>query len=283
MSIYLSDSAQPVAKPRLLLAEDSRINQQVALLLLKKLGYEADAVADGHEVLTALERRFYPIILMDIQMPAMDGLTATQQIHALYPPSQRPYIIALTGADMAGDREQCLAAGMQDYLTKPIQVTTLEAALNRALESQATAIATAAPSPAPPLTAPTHEPVLDQTVLDGLYRMAGAKAAVFLAEIAADFTADAPATIGAITEAIAQADAATLATAAHRLRSISASLGAAQLAALCATLEMAGQAGTIPADPTLPTTLQQTYTVAATALHQAIQANATATATDAPS
>ena len=117
---------------RILLAEDNVVNQKVALHLLSSLGYRADLAANGLEVLDALQRQTYDIILMDMQMPEMDGLEASRQIVALYPtPENRPKIIALTANAMAGDRESCLEAGMDDYLSKPIRKDELLSALDR--------------------------------------------------------------------------------------------------------------------------------------------------------
>lgn len=115
---------------KILLAEDNLVNQKVALLLLKKLGHEVvDVVTNGLEVLTALQRHSYDIIFMDIQMPEMDGLTATRQIIKEWSGKPRPWIIAMTANAMQGDREICLAAGMDDYLSKPIREEELAQAL----------------------------------------------------------------------------------------------------------------------------------------------------------
>ncbi len=117
---------------RILLAEDNVVNQKVALHLLHNLGYRADLAANGLEVLEAVERQTYDIILLDMQMPEMDGLEAARQLVKRYPaPSARPWIIALTANAMQGDRELCLAAGMDDYLTKPIKKPELSSALER--------------------------------------------------------------------------------------------------------------------------------------------------------
>jgi PAS domain S-box-containing protein len=118
---------------RILLAEDNTVNQKVALMMLGRLGYRADVAANGLEVIEAVGRQHYDVILMDVQMPEMDGLEATRRIVARTPdPAARPWIVALTANAMQGDREQCIAAGMDDYISKPIRRDELEAALERA-------------------------------------------------------------------------------------------------------------------------------------------------------
>ena len=117
---------------RLLLAEDNAVNQKVALHMLAKLGFRADVAANGLEVLAALGRQTYDVILMDMQMPEMDGLEATRRIVELYPDrATRPWIIALTANAMEGDRELCLATGMDDYLSKPMKLPDIAAAFAR--------------------------------------------------------------------------------------------------------------------------------------------------------
>ena len=110
---------------KILLAEDNGVNQQLALKLLEKMGYRADMVGNGLEAIEALKRQSYDVILMDVQMPEMDGITATEHICAEYLPEARPHIIALTANAIQGDRERCLAAGMSDYVSKPIKVDEL--------------------------------------------------------------------------------------------------------------------------------------------------------------
>ena len=117
----------------MLLAEDNAVNQKVALHMLGKLGYRADVAVNGIEVLDALQRKTYDIILMDVQMPEMDGLEAARRISAFLPDrAVRPWIIALTANAMLGDREMCMRAGMDDYLSKPFEADELAAALQRA-------------------------------------------------------------------------------------------------------------------------------------------------------
>ena len=108
------------------------MNQQLAVLLLKKLGYTADVAENGLEALEALERRRYDVVLMDVQMPELDGLEATRRICARWPAEQRPRIIAMTANAMQEDREACFEAGMDDYVAKPIRPEELAAALAHA-------------------------------------------------------------------------------------------------------------------------------------------------------
>ena len=114
---------------RILLAEDNVVNQKLALRLLQQMGYRADLASNGIEAIESVERQTYDVVLMDVQMPEMDGLEASRRITAKWPPAARPRIVAMTANAMQGDREACLAAGMDDYVTKPIRVEALVQAL----------------------------------------------------------------------------------------------------------------------------------------------------------
>jgi signal transduction histidine kinase/CheY-like chemotaxis protein len=116
---------------RILLAEDNVVNQKVALRLLQQMGYRADLASNGIEAIECVERQTYDVVLMDVQMPDMDGLEASRRIIARWPAGLRPRIVAMTANAMQGDREMCLAAGMDDYLSKPIRVDELVEALMR--------------------------------------------------------------------------------------------------------------------------------------------------------
>ena len=116
---------------KVLLAEDNVVNQRVALRLLERLGYRVDVAGSGIEVLQALEGQSYDLVLMDVQMLEMDGLEASREIFKKAP-GKKPWIIAMTANAMEGDREACLSAGMDDYLCKPVQMTTLRKVLERA-------------------------------------------------------------------------------------------------------------------------------------------------------
>jgi signal transduction histidine kinase/CheY-like chemotaxis protein len=116
---------------RILIAEDNRINQRVAMKLLERIGYRADVAANGREVMHALERQAYDVVLMDVQMPEMDGLEATRAIRSRWPRDGAPRIVAMTANAMRDDRDQCLAAGMDDFVSKPVVLAQLAAALER--------------------------------------------------------------------------------------------------------------------------------------------------------
>ncbi|MDX1419213.1 MAG: response regulator, partial [Rubricoccaceae bacterium] len=144
---------QPSRKPRkplrILLAEDNAVNQKVALGILSRLGYKADVAANGHEVLKALELADYDVILMDVQMPEMDGLAATRHIRQSIPREKRPRIVAMTANAMQGDRERCIEAGMDDYIPKPVRHEDLSVALDRCVRIALNRRPREAPKPAP--------------------------------------------------------------------------------------------------------------------------------------
>ena len=134
-----------VRPQRVLIAEDNTVNQRVAMAQLKKLGYASDTVANGLEVLEALSRIPYDIILMDCQMPELDGYETTRQVRLRG--GHQPYIIAMTASAMQGDRKLCLAAGMDDYVTKPARTATLKAALERCCTIAAESMETVSAAP----------------------------------------------------------------------------------------------------------------------------------------
>ena len=135
---------------RILLVEDNLVNQRVAHLMLQKMGYDPDFALNGVEALEAVARQPYDVILLDVQMPVMDGLETARRLCAAYPAARRPWIIAMTANALAGDRELCLQAGMDDYTSKPVRVAVVAAALERAAAEVARRRAPAAPPPLPP-------------------------------------------------------------------------------------------------------------------------------------
>ncbi len=134
--IKAKDAPSPPSRDlRILLAEDNLVNQKVALLMLKRLGYSADVAANGLEVLDALVRQHYDVILMDVQMPEMDGLETARRIRGMRLKSP-PKILAMTAYALEGDRKKCLDAGMDGYISKPVQIEELQLALEGLSKAQ---------------------------------------------------------------------------------------------------------------------------------------------------
>ena len=235
------ESASAFVKPedvRVLLAEDNTVNQTVALKQLKKLGFEADAVMNGLEVLSALQRAPYDIILMDCQMPEMDGYEVTRRIRGSGRDSyihfkSAPYIVALTANALPGDRERCLEAGMNDYLTKPLDRGDLEAVLQRALLKI---------RPAAPATAPdSASDILDRGVIDSLRDLREPGQPDPLAELIELFLRDARPRLADMQAAAAAGDWGKVGAGAHALKGSASNLGARRLSACCADLEKQGK------------------------------------------
>ncbi|OQW90879.1 MAG: hypothetical protein BWK79_18460 [Beggiatoa sp. IS2] len=131
MTKETADDLMKITTPlRILLAEDNKVNQKVATLLLKRFGYTADIVNNGEEVLEALQQHTYDLVLMDVQMPRLDGLTTTRRIREELPAVQQPWIVAMTAEALEGDQEKCLAAGMDNYLSKPLRNEELQKILS---------------------------------------------------------------------------------------------------------------------------------------------------------
>jgi CheY-like chemotaxis protein len=121
----------------ILLVEDNPVNQKVAVRYLERMGYRADVAGNGLEAVQTMRERNYHLLFMDVQMPEMDGLEATRQIRAIISPERQPVIIALTANAMTGDRERCLGAGMNDYITKPVKLEELQAVISRHFSGKA--------------------------------------------------------------------------------------------------------------------------------------------------
>jgi len=231
-----ADTRVPVAsKPgtsslRILLAEDNAVNQKVALRLLDQLGYRADVASNGVEALAALERQPYDVVLMDVQMPELDGLDASRRIGERWPAEVRPRIIAMTANAMPEDRAACFAAGMDDYVAKPIRPTELANALRRArpLEEVRTPSAEVAGA------------TLEASAVESLRDLGGE---AFLAEVIDAFLSDAPVLVGTLRTAYEQGETEELRRAAHTLKSNGQTFGAEGFAELCRELEERARGG----------------------------------------
>jgi CheY-like chemotaxis protein/HPt (histidine-containing phosphotransfer) domain-containing protein len=230
----------PVAECRILLAEDNPINRKVALGILRKMGYEAVAVNNGKEAVAALSETPYDLVLMDIQMPEMDGLEATRIIREGRAPVLDPAvpIIAMTAHAMRGDREKCLEAGMNDYVAKPVQPDELMAAIQRQSRHSA-------PDPgsgeaaAPAGSVPDSRKILDWESL--VLRLGGD---VELAQdILVGFIEDAPKQMAALRAALEAGDTEALRRNAHTLKGSSANVSATALQDAAFSMESAGVRG----------------------------------------
>ncbi len=224
-------------KLTILIAEDNVVNQRVAVGILNRLGFQADVVSNGSEALDALKLRDYDVILMDIQMPEMDGLEATKRIVQHYPEGERPYIVALTAHALQGYKEQYLAAGMQDYISKPIVVKELRAALERAASAQPGSVETISES-VETLSEKSAYTQIDMEYLEGLF---GEDAELMLQDLMPVFLEDATPEMGMMQLHAANQDWDALRIAAHTLKSAGASVGLTQLSDIYAQIEAAAQ------------------------------------------
>ena len=238
--------ARDVGSPvplRILLAENNAINQKVALRLLERLGYGADVVGDGRQALARLDHAAYDVILMDVQMPEMDGLEASRAICARWAASERPRIIAMTAEAMQGDRDKCLAAGMDDYIVKPVTLDRLAAALAKCRPLAAATAPEAAAAPPVEKQRIAACTALDRDVLDQLREDLGGTAA--LREVIRSFLDQTPSVLSALRDAAARADVPGIRRAAHMIKGTSSTLGARELSEQCAEIERVGQTGCI--------------------------------------
>jgi CheY-like chemotaxis protein/HPt (histidine-containing phosphotransfer) domain-containing protein len=228
------------AGARVLVAEDNTTNQKVALRMLEKMGCHADAVSNGREALAMVNRIRYDLILMDVQMPEMDGYVATAEIRRLEKPQgRRVPIIAMTAHAMSGDRDCCLAAGMDDYISKPVAYDHLAGVLERWLAAGASAGQEEANQDA---SAPS--PASQQAfVIDRLREIAAGDRDVER-ELVQTFVDDIESSLTAIQSALAQGDAVQAARLFHRLAGASGTMGADGLAVLCREAEQGALAGT---------------------------------------
>jgi CheY-like chemotaxis protein len=226
----------------ILLAEDNVVNQKVALRMLEKMGYRADVATNGLDVLDVLEWRLYDVVLMDVQMPEMDGLEATHRIRTAWPAERQPYIVAMTAHAMQGDRERCLESGMDDYISKPVQVTELAGALLRAGEQKSVVPLMRKEKLMQPEGKGTP---IDYEVLELLQMTLGDDEPGILRELIDAYLEDTPRLLADLRLSVDQSSVDLLTRTAHSLKSSSAQLGALNLSAICQELETNGRTGSL--------------------------------------
>ncbi len=250
------------SRARLLLAEDNAVNQKVAVRMLEKLGYRVDVAADGLEAVEALSRIPYAAVLMDVQMPQMDGHQATAEIRRRESEGEgsahHTPIIAMTANAMQGDREKALEAGMDDYVSKPVKPEELDVVLERWVP-QPDGEAASAPEEATNGTAApgggTTDP-LDRSALEGLRELGGAE---LLAELTELFLEDVPTQLQALREAVESEDASSVERVAHALKGSCGNMGATRMSTICAELEDVGHSGELERPPVLVERLEAEF------------------------
>ena len=232
---------------RILVAEDNVINQQVALSFLERLGYRADVAANGLEVLSSLRRQPYDVVLMDVQMPELDGLEATRRIRQLSPSELaaevQPRIIAMTANALKEDCDICLAAGMDDYVSKPVQVEELISALSKCRPRRLKSARKRTETAEPPAVEPSSPEVLNLKALEQLRTGLGRQADRLLPELIEKFYGDADRLLDQARQALEQGHADELRRAAHSLKSTGATFGAMALSTVARQLETLAREG----------------------------------------
>ena len=217
---------------RILVVEDNIANQKLMVRLLGLMGYRPKIAGNGLEAIAALEAETFDLVFMDVQMPELDGLEATRRIRQRWPSAAGPRIVAMTASVMVGARELCLAAGMDDYMSKPIRVEELTAAVE------------ATPAPRDPGAASIQPGVLDRHALGKLVEMVG-RDPEFVDELFDHYLAEGPQQIAAARAALDAGDAAGVGQAAHALHGTSLNLGGARVAGIARQIEERGVAGNL--------------------------------------
>ena len=217
---------------RILIVEDYVINQKVAMRILGRMGYRPDIAGNGLEAIEALHRQFYDVVLMDVQMPEMDGLEATRYIRKEFPPDSQPRIIAMTANAMKGDREKCFAAGMDDYISKPVNPDELIRALGQCQTLNGPSTGSSAKSY-------DSNAVLDSVAFHQFQENMGE----MTVDILKDFLNETPKQLAILRNCLENGDRTILEMTAHSLKSGSALLGATRFSNLCKTLEQVTREG----------------------------------------
>jgi diguanylate cyclase (GGDEF)-like protein/PAS domain S-box-containing protein len=241
-----------LAPLRILLAEDHGVNKKVALHMLEHIGYRADVASNGLEVLEALNRQAYDVVLMDIQMPEMDGLEATRQVRSTTWTESRdevtfqyqPYIIAMTANAMQGDREICLEAGMDDYISKPIRINELNQALNQA-QSCLQMRKSISQDPVIETQGNSNGQVIDAEIFQKLHNTMGKDDHSAMISLIKDYLEETHQILTDLHQAVAQEDLEKTHRLSHSLKSSCQLFGAIHLADTCKTMELHAYNGSL--------------------------------------
>jgi CheY-like chemotaxis protein/HPt (histidine-containing phosphotransfer) domain-containing protein len=269
---------------RILLAEDNEVNQRVAVRMLEKLGFRVDVAANGRQALEALDAMNYDLVLMDCQMPEMDGFEATRALRLKEGGGRRTPVVAMTANAMEGDRERCLEAGMDGYLPKPVRPDELADAVGQWLTVREPSVqaADAAPDEAD-IAAATDEPMADtpsihelalvnHDQLGELRALGGADATGFVADLIGVFLTEAGQEVGLVREAVAGDDPGAAMRAAHRIKGSALDLGCASLADAAEAIESLGRRGDLDGVGPLVERLVRAYERTAAALRIEMEA-----------
>ena len=222
---------------RVLLVEDSPINQKVALRMLERLGYRADVACDGGEAVAVMQHITYDLLLMDVQMPVLDGLAATRQIRQSALPGPQPWIVAMTAEALGGDAARCRAAGMDDYMSKPVQLSVLEAAIRRGLLARSARLMASDAAPA----AARAELSSDAALASHMAALGAELGDDFVDGLARAFVKGLPQHRERLMDARQRGDAAALKRVAHTLLGEAGNLGLGEVVSACAALQRAAE------------------------------------------
>jgi signal transduction histidine kinase/CheY-like chemotaxis protein len=274
----------------ILLAEDNAVNQKLALLMLERLGYQAVLAGNGNEVLEALRRQNFDLILMDVQMPEMDGLEAARRIRAEFPSEIQPRIVAMTANAMKEDRDACLSTGMEDYISKPIRVGQLVASLSKCRPRRTRGTVPlrsldllppesdggergipAVPTPPDDGAQPQEDqsPAFDPDAVSRLRASLGDQAGAVLPDLVAGYKADVARLTGEAQAALDDRRAAEVQRIAHTLKSTSATFGMLIVSAIAGELEGRSRRGNLEGATELVRRLEVAYLHAKPLLEQA--------------
>jgi two-component system sensor histidine kinase/response regulator len=252
---------------RVLVVEDNPLNQAVAVAILAKLGYRAEVAGNGRAAVEAVTDAAYGAVLMDCQLPELDGYQATAEIRRREGAGRHTPIIAMTAAALPGDRERCLAAGMDDYIAKPVLVGDVAAALSRWLHGEATAPQTSTSAD----SAESARDVLDPDRLAELSQLDSAgDGSEFLRMLIDCFLTRAPADLARLGAAVERGDATAIYHVAHRVKGAAATLGSAGMVAVCQELEAVAMAGALTPARELLCCLEQEFGRVTSALDVAV-------------